>query len=212
MPQVAILRFENLSSDASLDWMGRGFAEILSGELQGSAQVYAIQWRALHSFDASLGRRLPGAPGISGERTGALLAGANQIVYGDFSVVHGYLYATATAEDPATRKMVRVASASGSAEAGIFPVAEALARQLGETQPFGTRDPRALRDFVAALESPNPVAASQDLALATAADPDFGRAYAFWLDMAIAERDRATADRIVYGALRDEDRSCCRAC
>jgi tetratricopeptide (TPR) repeat protein len=200
MPQVAILRFENLSSDASLDWMGRGFAEILSGELQGSAQVYAIQWRALHSFDASLGRRLPGAPGISGERTGALLAGANQIVYGDFSVVHGYLYATATAEDPATRKMVRVASASGSAEAGIFPVAEALARQLGETQPFGTRDPRALRDFVAALESPNPVAASQDLALATAADPDFGRAYAFWLDMAIAERDRATADRIVAQA------------
>jgi TolB-like protein len=65
VPQVAVLRFENLSADTSLDWMGRGFAEVLAGELQGSPQRYAIQFRALHSFDASLGGRLPGAPGIS---------------------------------------------------------------------------------------------------------------------------------------------------
>ena len=185
--------------------MGRGFAEILSGGLQGSPQRYAIQWRALHSFDASLGRR-PGAPGISAESTGALVAGANQIVYGDFSVVNGALHATATEEDLATHKMVRVASASGSASDGIFPVAEALARQLGETRPFGTRNPQALRDFVAALESPDPVAASQDFAKAAAADPDFGRAYVSWLDTAIAQRDRAEADRIVEQARAHQDR------
>jgi tetratricopeptide (TPR) repeat protein len=196
VPQVAVLRFENLSSDATLDWMGRAFAEILSGELQGSAQRYAIQWRALHALDASLGRR-PGAPGISVESTGALVAGANQIVYGDFSVVNGVLRATATEEDLATHKMALVASASGPASDGVFPVAEALGRQLGGTHPFGTRNPQALRDFVAALESPDPVAASQDLAKAAAADPDFGRAYVLWLDMAIAQRDRAGADRIV---------------
>ena len=196
VPQVAVLHFENLSSDASLDWMGRGFAVILSGELQGSPQRYAIQWRSLHSFDASLGRR-PGAPGISAESTGALVAGANQIVYGDFSVVNGALRATATEEDLVTHKMVRVVSASGPASDGIFPVAEALARQLGETHPFGTRNPQALRDFVAALESPDPAAASQDFARAVAADPDFGRAYVSWLDAAIAQRNRAEADRIV---------------
>ena len=205
VPQVAVLRFENLSSDASLDWMGRGFAVILSGELQGSPQRYAIQWRSLHSFDASLGRR-PGAPGISAESTGALVAGANQIVYGDFSVVNGALRATATEEDLVTHKMVRVVSASGPASDGIFPVAEALARQLGETHPFGTRNPQALRDFVAALESPDPAAASQDFARAVAADPDFGRAYVSWLDAAIAQRNRAEADRIVEQARAHQER------
>ncbi len=196
MPQVAILRFENLSSDASLDWMGLGFAEILSGELQGSPQLYAIQWHAVHSFDGLLGSR-PSAPGISAERTGAVAAGANHIVYGDFSVVNGVLRATATEEDLPTHKMVRVASAGGSAHDGIFPVAEALARQLGETHPFATRNQQALRDFVAGLESPDRVAASQDFAGAVAADPDFGRAYLPWLDTALVLRDRAQADRIV---------------
>lgn len=199
MPEVAVLRFENLSSDASLDWMGRGFAEILSGELQDSPQRYAIQGRAVHSFDAALGKR-PAAPGISTERTGALVAGANQMVYGDFSVDEGVLRATATEEDVPTHKMARVVSASGRASDGIFPVAEALARQLGGTHPFGTRNPQALRDFVAALESPDPIAASQDLAKAVSADPDFGRAYVLWLDTAINRRDRAEADRIVEQA------------
>ena len=205
VPQVAVLRFENLSSDVSLDWMGRGFAEILSGELQGSPQRHAIQWRAVHSFDGLLGRR-PDAPGISAESTGALAAGANQIVYGDFSLVNGAVHATATEEELATHKMVRVASASGPARDGILPVAEALARQLGETHPFGTRNPQALRDFVAGLESPDRVAASQGFARAVAADPDFGRAYVFWLDTAIAQRDRAGADRIVEQARAHQER------
>jgi tetratricopeptide (TPR) repeat protein len=197
VPQLAIVRFENLSPDVSLDWMGRGFAEILSGELQGSPQRYAIQFHALHSFDASLGSRAA-APGVSTESTGALVAGANQIVYGDFSVVSGVLHATATEEDLATHKMVRVASAAGPVGDGLFPVAEALARQLGETRPFGTQNPQALRDFLTGLESP--VADPQDFAKAAAADPNFGRAYVFWLNAALAERNRAEADRIVEQA------------
>jgi hypothetical protein len=132
--------------------MGRGFAEILFGELQGSPQRYAIQYRALHSFDASLGMR-PGAPGISAESTGALVAGANQIVYGDFSVVNGALHATATEEDLATHKMAPVASASGPASDGIFPVAERWRGSWAGRHPFGTRNPQAVRDYVAALEA-----------------------------------------------------------
>jgi len=85
-------------------------------------------------------------------------------------------------------------------------VAEELARQLGETRPFPTRNPQALRDLAAALESPDPVGASQDFAQASAADPDFGRAYVLWLDSAIAQRDRAEADRVVALARAHRDR------
>jgi len=185
--------------------MGRGFAEILSAELQGSPLRYAIQYRTLHAFDASLGRR-PDAPGVSTESTLVLVAGANQIVYGDFWVVNGALHATATEEDLATHKMVLAVSASGPASDGIFPVADALARHLGQTHPFGTRNPQALHDYAVALESPDPVAASQDIAQAAAADPGFGRADVFGLETAIAQRNREEADRIVEQARAHQDR------
>jgi len=93
-PRVAVLRFENLSGDPALDWMGRGFSEIISGELAGSPQRYVVQWRALHSLDAALGKRPPTAPGISAERTLAMAAGADEILYGGFSVLRGMLRAT----------------------------------------------------------------------------------------------------------------------
>ena len=199
LPQLAILRFENLSPDPSLDWMGRAFPEILSDELRGSPQRYILDWRALHSFDTSLGKR-PNAPGVSAERTAALVAGANEIVYGEFSVIAGVLRATATEESLATHKMVQVASASGPAANGIFPVADALARQLGETHPSGTRNTQALSDLVAGLESPDPAAAFQNFTHAAAADPDFGHAYVLALNAAVALRDRAAVDQIVQQA------------
>ena len=205
VPQVAVLRFENLSSDPTLDWMGEGLAQILSGELQGSPQRYAIQWPTLHSYQAILGKR-PAAPGISSESTAALVAGANQIVYGNFSLAGGILRATANLEDLPTHKIVQVATASGSARDGIFPVAGAIARQLGGDHPFGTTNSEALQDFVAALESPDAPPASEAYARAVAADPDFGRAYLFWLDAAIAQRNRAQAERIVAQAAARQGR------
>src|SRR5579862_6488391 len=90
-----------------------------------------------------------------------------------------------------------VATASGAASGGIFPVAESLARQLGQTRPFGTRSPQALQAYVNALEAPDAAAVSRDLAEATGADPDFGRAYLAWVDAALAQRNGAEAERII---------------
>jgi tetratricopeptide (TPR) repeat protein len=206
IPRLAVLHFENLSSDPSLDWMGRGFSEILSGELQGSPERYIIPWQALHSFDATLGSRPNNAPGVSAESESAFVAGANGIVYGHFSLIDGKLRGTAIEEDLSTHRIARVVSASGPAGDGIFPVANALARQLGETRPFATRNPQALHEYVDALAAPDSVAASQDFAQAIAADPNFGTAYVLSLDAAMAQRNRAEADRIVLLARAHQDR------
>lgn len=206
IPRLAILRFENLSSDPSIDWMGRGFSEILSGELQGSPERYIIPWQALHAFDTTLGSRPHNAPGISTESDSALVAGANEIVSGHFSVINGTLRATAIEEDLPTHRMVLAASASGPAADGIFPVASALARQLGETRPFSTRSPQALHAYADAFDAMDSGAASQYFAQATAADPDFGTAYVLWLDASMAQRNRAEAERIVLLARVRQDR------
>ena len=91
--RIAVLRFENLGEDSSVDWMGRAFPEIIAGELAGMADLYAIPSARLHSLDGALGPRAAAAPGISGERNLALAAGANRIGYGEYRVRNGKLEA-----------------------------------------------------------------------------------------------------------------------
>lgn len=186
--------------------MGRGFSEILAGELVGTVPGHVIDWRGLHSFDPVLGPRPVAAPGISAERSQATAAGANQIVYGEFSVVNGSLRATAMVENPETRKMDRVISATAPAAGGIFTVADALARQLGTAHAFGTRNPQALREYVAGLEAPDPASAFASFARAAAADPAFGSAYVIWLDTAAVQRNRAEAVHALEQARTHMDR------
>ena len=81
--RLAILRFENLSADPSLDWMGRAFAQIITRDLAGATDLYAIPFERLHNAEAALGVRPAKAPGISAERSLALGAGAERIGYGE---------------------------------------------------------------------------------------------------------------------------------
>jgi tetratricopeptide (TPR) repeat protein len=191
--------FSPLSADPSLNWMGRAFSEVVAAGLEGSPQRHVISWSNLHSLDGALGQRPAAAPGISAERGEALLSGAQGVIYGDFSVVNGRLRATAMEEDVASHQMIHVVSASGPPSA-ILPVAASLARQLGATQAFDTRNPQALRDYADALDAADPADAFRDFAQAAQADPDFGRAYVFWIDAALEHANRAEAERVLQQA------------
>ena len=50
--RIAILRFENMSADPSLDWQGRALSEVLTQE------IGAIPSTRMHSFDRVLGTLL----------------------------------------------------------------------------------------------------------------------------------------------------------
>src|SRR5262245_13035426 len=80
--RTAILRFENLTGDPSLDWMGRAFAEILQAQLSGARRDYVLPGRSIHTSDRVLGRQMTAAPGISAERIQAVMASANRMIYG----------------------------------------------------------------------------------------------------------------------------------
>lgn len=180
--------------------MGRGFSELLSSDSTKPADGYLISWRRMHAFDAALGKRPVAAPGVSTERAEALAAGANRIIYGDFSVTGNILRATATEEDVARHKMIRVASASGPASDGLMPLANSLARQLGQTPASSVPNPQALREYATGLDSNDPAAAFGHFQQAAAADPGLGRVYVAWLDLALTQRNRAEADRAVQSA------------
>ena len=199
--RVAILRFENLGRDESADWMGRAFSEIISAELGGAPGIYAIPSQRMHASNALLGERPISAPGISAERTMAVITGATRIGYGDYAVRGDRIEARLTIEDPRTGRMDLVAA--GSADSGdTLGAATALARQVSaQLAPFGTRNQVALEAWVRALESPDPAAAIPALEKAIAADPEFGAPYRTLSELRMQHQDRAGAIALLEQAL-----------
>jgi tetratricopeptide (TPR) repeat protein len=189
--RIAVLRFENLGSDVSTDWMGRAFPEVIAEELAGARGIYAIGSGRLYALQGMLGVRAVAAPGISAERTLALAAGANRIGYGDYWIRNGKVEARLTVENPGTGRMTESLSASG---AGVIETASALARAISsQASPYETRKADAVRAYAASLEAATPESAAQDLENAIAADPDYGIAYDHLAKLDAARGDRAGA-------------------
>jgi Flp pilus assembly protein TadD len=198
--RIAILRFENLGEDPSLDWMGRAFPEIIAGELAGTPDFYAMPSARLHSLDGALGPRPVAAPGISGERSLAMAAGANRIGYGEYWVRNGKLEARLTVEDPAIHKALSSIAVSGAA-GDIVAVASALAQHIsGRIAPYGTRNPQVVKAYAGVIESADP-AAADTLQQAISAEPDFGPAYRELAQVKLRQQDRPGALAVLNQAL-----------
>ena len=199
--RIAVLRFENLTADRSLDWMGRAASEIIGDEISASRDVYVMSSAVIHRFDPMLGGARPLAvPGISGESSQARLAGASLLVYGYISLVEGKVRISASEEDVATRKIVREVSATGSSSTDLLSASDRIARELRpEIRPFSTHNPEALHAYAVALEAP-PAEAGMHYERAVTADPNFGAAYVNWARNAIAQQSREGFDRILAQA------------
>jgi tetratricopeptide (TPR) repeat protein len=191
--RFAILRFENLTGDASLDWQGRAFSETLIYELG------AISSARLHANDRAFGVRPASAPGISTESQLAIAAGAQRIGYGEYSARNGRIQARLTIENPVTLKVVRVAEASAPA-GDVLGAATALARQIApQVKAFATQNPEALRFFVLGAESPDD--AEGMMTRAITADPDFAAPYHSLGQLLVQRRDAAGALAVIGQAL-----------
>jgi len=171
--RVAILRFENLGPDASQDWIGRALSELVTAQLTGRPNRYAISSATLHNLSRSAGPRPGAAPGVSAESGLAVLAGANRVGYGEFAVRGGRLQARLYLEDLPSHKYAKTVYAS--AEAGdAIAVADSLARQIApDALPPATRSNQAVHDYVQAMEGATPDDIVRDAAASIAADPAF---------------------------------------
>ena len=196
--RVAILRFENLTGDGSLDWMGRAASEVITSELAGSSALSIIGFSQLHASDHALGPRPTAAPGISTERPAALLAGANSILYGRLSRAGKNLRLDAVLFDSVRGKTERSLSATGPESQGVIPLADSLARQMATpVRRFETKVEEALHQYCDGLESADPRAAEADFSQAVKADANFGEAYLAWAQLAAGQNNRTEAERVL---------------
>lgn len=196
--RVAILQFENLSADPSLDWMGRAFAEIVSRDLAGVPGVYSIPPGRLHSLDTAFGGWVGLIPGISSERAEALASGADQLGYGEYWLENGELHARLTLDD-GTGGQTQVISA---AAAEVPAAAGALSRQASlRASSYGTKSAAAVRAYALGLESADPQVAARYFQESISADPDFEPPYTSLAQLKLQQRDRAGATALLEQAL-----------
>jgi tetratricopeptide (TPR) repeat protein len=200
-PRYAVVRFENLSGDPSLDWTGRAASETLSVSLAGALNGPMLASWALSRLAQPLGQRPASAPGISTERQEALLAGATRLISGYVETRGGQLRIAATEEDLSTGKSLLTVSAETPAApigmpAGIIDALNKIAREFSPNpKPPPTSNPSALRLYSIALDSPVAVSAD-DLEQATRLDPAFGAAWVALTNLKLAQRDRSAAEEV----------------
>jgi tetratricopeptide (TPR) repeat protein/TolB-like protein len=198
LQRLAILRFENLTGDDALNWMGRAVSEIMSAELAGSRTTSVVSPGALRTANRLRGARPSAAPGISSEQDAALLSGATRILYGRVSQIGGRLRVDAALFDTASQKIERSLSATASVSDGVIRLADSLAKELAASvRPFDTQNPEALRQYCAGIESPDAIAAGQAFSRAVDADPNFGEAYVAWALLAARQSNREETARIL---------------
>jgi len=204
--RIAILRFENLSPDGSLSWMGRAFSEVIASQLAAVPLIPALSSVRLHSYDRLLGTHPVSAPGISAESTQAILAGATRAVYGEYTVRNNKLEASVTIEDLRTHHMLGAFTVSAPA-GDVLGAANEIAHQIdSKAASYPTRSGAALSAYIRALESTDAALMEQSLPLAIQADPDFAAPYRLLAQERVQRGDRAGASAIIEQALARGER------
>jgi len=200
-PRYAVLRFENLSGDPSLDWAGRAASEMLSVSLDDALAGPVLPTVALGRLQQSLGTRPGSAPGISSERQEAVIAGATRLIYGYVERSRGLVRIAASVEDVSSGKSLRTVSAEdSSALAALQQIAHGFSPR---SKPAPTTSEAALRLYALALESP-PGAVAEDLNEAIRLDPNFGLAWNVQVTLDLARGDRAAAADMIASARKQD--------
>jgi tetratricopeptide (TPR) repeat protein len=204
-PRYAVLRFENLSGDPALDWVGRAVSEDLSRRLDGAMDGPFLASTAIARVNTAFGGRPAAAPGISVERTAAAGAGATRAIAGYLLKSGGGMRLVSAIEDLGAHRILRVTSATGK---GVLEVIGAIAGELAARPHTGlTANEAALHSYSTALETPleqqGPL-----LEKAIAADPKLGLAWTSLIRVN-ARQSRAdgiaTADRAIEQKLAPID-------
>ncbi|MGH9720750.1 MAG: hypothetical protein ACRD8O_11105 [Bryobacteraceae bacterium] len=173
--RTAVLRFDNLTGDAALDWVGRGVARQLASQL-----------RAVPRDGAD----------VSAERTAALTSGVGRLIHGYVFRAGARLVLRAFVEQ--SPSSFRAEEASGDAGGGVASLAAAMARRINpSSQPLYSPNDAALAAFAAGLDSRDTAQAAAAFEKAVGLDPSFGPSYVAWIELALRRQDRAEAARIL---------------
>ena len=175
--RLALVRFENLSSDPGLDWLSRAIPGTLAAQLAGSPE-YSV-------FTAENGRE-------------AGASRANLELLGYYTVVNGRLQITADLRVPAEGATARTIQVAGDPATQPLKLIDSIARQLGsQIKPFSTSSVEASRAYWSSSDASSPQEAAGRIEMAIRADPAFAASYLTGIEAAVRRGDGAEAGRLL---------------
>ena len=153
-----------------------------------------LQSSSLGSLAPALGPRPAAAPGISTERTEAVLAGANRIITGYVERFRGKIRIAAMEEEVPTHQTRRTLIATDSSPAAAL---EQLAHDFSpRSGRLLSSNAEALRVFATALEVPS-TTRTELLEQGVRLDPNFGQAWFGLANQYLAHGDRAAFENTI---------------
>ncbi|MEO8028578.1 MAG: tetratricopeptide repeat protein, partial [Bryobacteraceae bacterium] len=169
--RLALIPFENLSGDSTLDWVSTAAPAVLSNQLTGIPKTVVI---------------------IGGAVRDAYAQGATEVLHGYITRRAGALRIDAQIEDLTSHKTVERFEDSGGAVATLDKLAHAIDPAA---HAFPIQDPTVLEAWVKAVRAQ---AGFEDV---VSRAPDFALLYLTWTESLVAHNDRAGALKVIETAL-----------
>jgi tetratricopeptide (TPR) repeat protein len=177
--RLAILPFENLSSNNDLAWMGRAVAAAIVYDLAASRSVSAQNVDSIAALSST---------------------DATRVVQAYFFERNGRLGFRVTVEDIRRAQTVDSFELDGPVE-GVLTLVNGVASKLSPSaRPFGTAKEQAFRDYGQALNAGDRAASLRALEAASVADPGFSLAYLTWARVLAGGGDRDQALKVLAAA------------
>ncbi len=178
--RLALVPFENLTSNLELDAEGRGAASAMVYDLAGASNLYAETVPSLN---------------------GAYEMHASRVLEAYFSESGARLDLEATIDDAGSARQVESIELAGPLSQGLLPLVNQLAARLyPQARAFEANAPDAFRDYSRALTASDRSSALQDLESATQADPKFAAAYIDWARLLLGQGERSQAEKLIQTA------------
>lgn len=174
--RVSVLPFENLSGDASLDWVADAAAPVLLWQL-AAAQDLAVSGARNSSgaHDQGAQRVLRGT--VEREKAGAIR-------------IDSWL------EDRASHRQLALETYRAKPDQTLLDAFSRIAASLGsQPRPYATKSVDALRALTQARSLADPAAARERFQAALTSDPAFSAAHLAWAEFEVARGDRQAAQR-----------------
>ena len=183
--RIAVLPVENLTGDASLDWMGNALAHVISAQLVGLESVHA---RGAQDRNDATGWR------------------ATQVLSGYFTADSEFLDVHLVLRDRARNVTLQTLD-SRAATTEIIQMAGNFASEIaGEPRPYGTASLSALHAYSESLATQDPAEVEPGLHRALEADPGYGQAYVALAQLLLSKRDTDGLDALLAQAAEQADK------
>jgi thioredoxin-like negative regulator of GroEL len=181
--RIGVLTFENLSSDASLDWMGRAVSTVISSQLSGQRSLMPLDLQNIRDADT---------------------ARVTELVQGYYTTEGDRLRLTAQVRNPNALKDAKTLSVAGARSGGLLPLVDQLARQIDSgAHPYSTRNEQAAKQLFEGMSASRPEEALPHISDALKADPAFGPAYLAKTQLLLSRNDAAGAKAVLEEAAKN---------